>query len=501
VQPFDPRDYVSPLAGFRSFWRQPQATATQFSVIGLPAGSRIRLATLDSYDGIVFSVGSDRVTSESGSFTRVPYRFDQSGVEGDRVSISVTIDAYAGVWMPTVGQFESVEFQGDSATDLRNALRYNDVSGTAAVIGGLSAGDSYTATAVVPNQPTAAEIPSLTPGSAAVPTPTGIPAEVGTTLDEYTAGVEGAGQKLEAMLAGLASEGFVSHGVRLDEPASRSGHAADRIVELLTAPQMIGDAEQYAVTAALMAHELGFPARVVMGFLPTSPEITSSDVSAWIEVNTSEYGWVAFDSTPPVREIPDALPPDTAQVSRPPTVVPPPVVDSERFDRQTTPDTEQELPPNLDPVLQAILAIVRVIGWVLVVAAILVSPFLVIVGAKVRRRRLRRRAPSTIEKISGGWREFEDAVVDHGLSPAASATRSEVAAIAGGVQSQVLAAVADRAVFSPDEPAQTDAESVWRAVDELHASLDEGLSRWQKLRARISLRSLGGYSVRDLFKR
>ena len=29
----------------------------------------------------------------------------------------------------------------------------------------------------------------------------------------------------------------------------------------------------------------------------------------------------------------------------------------------------------------------------------------------------------------------------------------------------------------------------------------EGLTRWQRLKARISLRSLGGYSVRDLFKR
>ena len=34
-----------------------------------------------------------------------------------------------------------------------------------------------------------------------------------------------------------------------------------------------------------------------------------------------------------------------------------------------------------------------------------------------------------------------------------------------------------------------------------NASLDEGLTRWQRLKARISLRSLGGYSVRDLFKR
>jgi len=146
-------------------------------------------------------------------------------------------------------------------------------------------------------------------------------------------------------------------------------------------------------------------------------------------------------------------------------------------------------------------AVVRVGAWVLVGIAILLAPFLVILAAKVRRRRLRMRAPTTIDRISGGWQEFEDAILDHGLSPRSSSTRSEVAAIAGGIQSRVLAAAVDRAIFSPDEPAPVDAERVWRAVDELQDSLDHGLSRWQRIRARISLRSLGSYSVRTLFTR
>jgi hypothetical protein len=303
------------------------------------------------------------------------------------------------------------------------------------------------------------------------------------------------------MLDGLAADGYISHGVADDEPPSRSGHAADRIAELLSSPRMIGDGEQYAVAAALMATDLGFPARVVLGFVPSGDQVRGDDVAAWIEVNTAQHGWVTIDPTPPVREIPEELPEDNAQVARPQTVVPPPVVENEDFDRQSTPDSQQELPPDLDPVLQAILAALRVAGWVLLVAAILLAPFIVVIAAKVRRRRLRRRAPSVIERISGGWQEFEDSVLDHGLSPAASATRSEVAAIAGGTQSTVLAAVADRAIFAPDDPEQADADSVWRAVDELQVALDSGLTRWQRLRARISLRSLGGYSVKKLFKR
>jgi hypothetical protein len=500
-QPFDPRDYVSPLAGFRAYWQPANAGSVLFDVSGLPAGGLIRLATLDTYDGVVYAVGSDQVTSESGTFTRVPSAFDQSAVSGERVTIDVVIADYSGVWLPTVGKFESVSFTDGDAAALRDAFYYNDTSGTAAVVGGLETGDAYRLTAVVPDQPNANELDALEPGPASVPDPQGIPDELIAKLDEYVSGVDGPGARLAAMLDGLAADGYISHGVGDDEPASRSGHAADRIAELLSDPRMIGDAEQYAVAAALMASDLGFPSRVVLGFAPTGEQVHGDDVSAWIEVNTAQYGWVSIDPTPPVRDIPDELPEDNSQVARPQTIVPPPVVDSEAFNRQSTPDSEQELPSDLDPVLQVILAILRVGGIVLLVAALLLSPFLVIVAAKIRRRRLRRRAPSAIERISGGWQEFEDSVIDHGLSPAASSTRSEVASIAGGTQSQVLAAVADRAIFAPGEPEPEDADSVWRAVDELQESLDSDLTRWERIKARVSVRSLGGYSVRRLFKR
>ncbi len=500
-QPFDSRDYVSPLAGFRRYLQPASASSVLFDVTGLPAGGRIRIATLDSYDGVVFSVGSDQVTSESGSFSRVPESFDQSLVEGDSVTLTVAIRDYTGVWLPTTGQFESVEFSGPRAVTLRDAFYYNDVSGTAAVVGGVESGDGYTITSVVPTQPSASAISTLAPGSAIVPDAQNVPDALTAKLDEYVGTAQDAGSRLAAALEGLAAEGYISHGIDPADPPSRSGHAADRITELLTAPRMIGDAEQYAVTAALMAQDLGFPARVVFGFVPSAQQVTGDDVSAWIEVNTAQYGWVAIDPTPPLRDIPEEVPDENSQIARPQTVVVPPVTESDNINRQQAPDSQQELPPDLDPVLQFVLGVLRVLAVVLLGVAILLAPFIVILAAKLRRRRLRRRAPTVLDQISGGWQEFEDAVLDHGLNPAASATRSEMAVIAGGVQSQVLAAVADRAVFSPDEPDAADAASVWRAVDDLQAALDEGLTRWQRIRARVSLRSLGGYSVKTLLKR
>ena len=500
TQPFDPRAYVSPLAGFRGYWDEDTVDSTLFRVTGRD-GELVRLATMDTYDGVVFSVGSDRVTSQSGSFVRVPSTFDQSDVDGAPVEIGVDVVGYSGVWLPTVGKFESVGFEGATGQARRDAFFYNDTSGTAAVLGGIAPGDRYRLTAVDPDQPTASQLADLDPGSAIVPDSTVVPEELVATLERYTTGADAAGERLVAMLEGLASEGYISHGIGEDEPPSRSGHAADRITELLTEPLMIGDGEQYAVTAALMARELGFPSRVILGFIPEDGVVTGGDVVAWIEVNTAQYGWVAIDATPPFREIPEEEPEENAQVARPPTIVPPPVIESEPLDRQTTPETEQELPPDLDPVLQIVLAVLRVAGWALLVLGVLAAPFLLVIAAKARRRWLRRRAPAPVDRISGGWREFEDAVVDHGLSPGVASTRSEVAAITGAVQAQVLAAVADRATFSPDEPAPGDAETVWRAVDDLRASLDDGRTRWERLKARISLRSLGGYSVTKLFTR
>ena len=150
VQPFDPRAYPSPLVGFRAYEQPARAGDTLFTVHGLPNGARIRIATLDSYDGIVYAVGTG-TTRASGSFTRVPFAFDQSAIDGTPVRIQVRAEDYQGVWLPTVGQFEPISFAGAHSAELRDSFFYNDVTGTAAVVHRLSPGDSYTLSAVLPD--------------------------------------------------------------------------------------------------------------------------------------------------------------------------------------------------------------------------------------------------------------------------------------------------------------------------------------------------------------
>lgn len=495
VQPFDPRDYVSPLSGFRKYLQPETADEPIFRVSGLPEGAYLKIATLDTYDGIVYSVGSDTVDSASGSFTRVPYRFDQSDVAGTPVSLSVMVDDYSGVWVPTVGQLESVDFGGADGSRLQDDFYYNDNAGTGAVIGGLETGDSYSLEAVIPRQPLTREIPGLTPGGADVPPIVDLPAELDTTLEAWTAGASTPGEQLAAMLAAIKANGYVSHGIGADEPLSRSGHSADRITALLTDQRMIGDAEQYSVLAALMARELGFPARVIVGFAPTDTTagptiIRGSSITAWIEVNTRAYGWVSIDPNPGVRPIPDEKPQDPTIVSRPPSIVEPPAEDTPTRDQQTPPDTTQDDPDPSAPLLALLVAALRIAGVVAVVVAILLAPFLAIIVTKVRRRRARRRAPTVVEQISGGWREYEDAVIDHGFDPPASATRSELARTVGGAAPVALASIADRAIFSPVDPDPAEADKVWQAVTDLRTGLDRGLTRRERIRALVSIRSL-----------
>lgn len=503
TQPFNPRDYPSPLVGFRSYLEPSRSDVPMLTVRGLDGFRRIRVATLDTYNGVVYSVGGDSGDGASDSFTRMPYPLEQNGVAGRRVTLDVSVQGYSGVWLPGVGQLRDVSFEGRDAAAMRDAFFYNDNTGTAAVTRGVGEGERYTMAAVTRPSRTASQLASARPGTAVEPKVTVVPDELVSTLQKYTASASTPGQKLEAALKGLAANGYVSHGIGT-EPASRSGHSADRITELLTDIPMIGDQEQYAVTAALMARQLGFPARVVFGFeLPAGAPaegpvtFTGADVSAWIEVQTNRDGWVSVDPTPPVRPIPEKQPEVPKQISRPQSIVQPPPDETPR-QSQDSPRShiDRQNDNGLSGLAAVLLAVAEVAGWSLLVLAVLVSPFLAVIAAKRRRRTLRSRAPTSLERIAGGWREFADTALDYGYAPPAGTTRVEFAETVGGMRPLVLASRTDKAVFGPTAPQPEEAEAAWQDVRALRASLGEERTRWQRLRAAVSLRSLGGYRGR-----
>ena len=196
-------------------------------------------------------------------------------------------------------------------------------------------------------------------------------------------------QKTGAFSNGLVTEGQLP---------SVSGHSSSRIRNLLTAKQMLGDDEQYAVSMSLMLRHLGIPSRVVMGFYPdpTSPEngagevkITGKDVHAWVEVAFDRVGWVSFDPTPPKDNIP--IPPDPENKSKPkPQVLQPPPPPQEPVDLPTdsSPDALDADEKKDNPWLFWG-ALLGALGVALIPLAILALPLLLIALLKSRRRKAR----------------------------------------------------------------------------------------------------------------
>ncbi|MDH6236477.1 transglutaminase domain-containing protein [Cryobacterium sp. CG_9.6] len=511
-QPFNPQDYASPLSEFRSYLQPELADDTLLEVTGLPAEGRLRLATLDSYDGIVYSAGSATTRSASGSFTRLPYRLDQSQVAGEQTTLTVTVEGYTGRWVPGIGQLEQIEFSGATAIARSDSFFYNDNGGSGAVLSGLTRGDSYRSESVTPVP--VSGLSTLRPGSAVQPPIGLIPDGLVETLESYVRADSAPGLQLQQALAGLANAGYVSHGLGDDEPVSRSGHGADRITELFTAIPMLGDEEQYAVAAALMARQIGFPARVVVGFAPqidpeaTEPvQITGSDASAWIEVQSNAGNWVTIDPTPAIRDIPAEQPDDPTVVSRPQSVLPPPEIDTpQQRDPVPAERTVDDPVVPVSPVLAFLRAAAVVAGWTLLGLLIVLSPALLVIVAKLRRRRLRRRQATPLARIAGAWHEFVDAATDHQVPMLKNATRLEVAEAVDDLTTNPVptaepradaarvARAVDHAIFAPVIPTTADADALWHCVDDLRRELGVGRTRRERVRALISLRSFSRYA-------
>lgn len=69
--------------------------------------------------------------------------------------------------------------------------------------------------------------------------------------------------------------------------------------------QQAGYCSQFATAMAVMARQVGLPARVAAGYLPgyidamTGAHIVrAGDAHAWVEIHFRQHGWVAFDPTP-----------------------------------------------------------------------------------------------------------------------------------------------------------------------------------------------------------
>ena len=293
--PFDIGQYPSPLASFRRYVRLPKSEPDPVNLFdreiarveGAPAGSRLRIATLDHYDGTVWGAANDTIPgSSTDTFQRVSSTIDNP-VDGDRIDVTVTLgEGYSGVWLPTVGALQSMSFDDETQAE---SFRYNLATSTAVVPSGLGPGDTYHFTAVRPAEVvTDSDAPSdeLTDATFAS-------AFLNNQATSWSAGADDPMGRVFAIAEHLKTEGRYSDGVVAAEKIYHPGHNVKRLGdEFANAPIMVGNDEQYAAIMALLANNAGVPARVVMGaVVPEDGVIEGRDVQAWVELRLADGSW------------------------------------------------------------------------------------------------------------------------------------------------------------------------------------------------------------------
>ncbi len=499
--PFDPLQYPSPLAGFREYSKIMREDLLM-TVDGLEPGDRVRLATMDSFTGKLWTAtGPDTQTDGSGSFALVGRELPtQRFVTPDRrENVTVTIAGYDDVWIPSVGYAHQLDFTDGRAAEASDDLRYNDATGTAVLTSGISEGDSYTIDAVV-QRPLSDEALSDVPVAAlTLPPITDNPDVTTSKALEYAGAATTPADQLRAIELAVSSTGFLSHGLASDTVPSRAGHGADRIDDLLSRTQMIGDEEQYASAFALMASTFGYPSRVVMGFAPEvaegqPTEVYGADVSAWAEVAFDGVGWVMFDATPEETDIPqDQVP--KPQIEPQPQVRQPPRAEKDPEDLLTPVELDNEKTEDDDPFVLP--AWVIAVGLSLLIPAVIVLvPALVVGAVKARRARRRRAAAETHSQVAGAWDELVDRHAELGFAVPDRVTRTMLAdridaqrPAESTLRISSLATRTDEAVFSGREVDPELSDRTWTEAMAAADAATLAVSRARRLLSRYRIRS------------
>ena len=387
-----------------------------------PSPSYLRIGVLNRFSGNAWQSGDRAIPSEQTASGPMP---PLEGVDGDvrRVERDYTIaisEAFESMWLPTPVPLAAIEAAGPWKYDLRTMDFLHgreDLS---------TAGLEYTATGL--DLLLDAEDMAAAPNGAGevdrmyTALPDDMPPLVGELAEQVT---EGAPSDFEKAV--LLQEWFRDE---FDyDLTAVSGNGNDELVEFLTPGPggRTGYCEQFAAAMAVMARDLGIPARVAVGFLRAEPvgadryEFSTHDLHAWPEIYIPGSGWVRFEPTPGGRT--GAAPSYTnRQLGAGPDQAGP----SEAAASEDTSSAPADRPTRAEPSAAAGDAaadagfpwrrVALLAGLAAALGGLLVLP-------RTARRRRRTRRLRDLTHPEPLWSELRDAVVDlgrpwpHGLSP------------------------------------------------------------------------------------
>ncbi|MFR0589237.1 DUF3488 and transglutaminase-like domain-containing protein [Bifidobacterium apri] len=508
--PLSPYNYSSPLSGMRSYIKNHKDDVL-LTVTDLPAGSTVRLAVMDRFDGNVWNLSDTAMASDSSSYRRVGTTI-RNTTQGKRFTATFTVDdGLSEYWLPLAGAATGVKFATASDAD---SFYYNTDTMSAIFPERVHSGMSYTETGVIPTTPSDKDIAKAPAANISQPKAEDVPDSVDKLATAIAGGQASGGEAAQALADKLKESGWFSHGLNGDYP-SNAGHGNYRVDQLLAGSAMVGDSEQYASAMALMARSLGMPSRVVLGFIPKNDEgdisdsrtkkqagktittFTGNDVTAWVEVKLDKYGWVAFYPTPKETKVPDEnqnlTPPNPKTLVRQPPV---PLTDPLRDDNQAT--NKSSIGGNMadddtheNPAWQRAIRIIRAVAifgsplWILLIIVALLLSIKAIALLRARNH------GSAAQRVAAGWQAITALARQSGLD--IQGTRSEQAhAIAedmalGPNTLESLGREADYVSFS-GQPINTDqVERYWRNVLKERGTMLNSMPLLRRWRARLSL--------------
>ncbi|MDQ2750593.1 MAG: hypothetical protein M3Y44_13880, partial [Actinomycetota bacterium] len=249
------------------------------------------------------------------------------------------------------------------------------------------------------------------------------------------------------------------------------------VLASIIGPQRSATPEQYATLYALVARQLGIPARLVTGFRVPAPlggqtlpagsyDVTTADAWTWVEIPIRGRGWVVVDPTPAKVSGVQRTPSAGSQPSQTPSASP------TRNALITQSNGGHAVAPK-STVPHRHRASIRplIVAGLLGLGALLVFALLALVLRKRLRVRRRRRPGDPRRRLLGAWLESLDVLTESGLADLTSLTSTEIATATNAMfgpepaaHAAYLGRAADAALyFSSSSVAPDEAEAAWTA--------------------------------------
>jgi hypothetical protein len=263
-----------------------------------------RLVTLTEFNGEEWHPGDEDEETVVDGVVGLDF---PTAVGREEVDQTIQIENLEGDNLPAAVQAIDIELEGARANDLRFAPGTGDLR----LDGGVNPEIDYVVTSEVPAV-TYRDLLDAEPGDLG-PLYEGLPEplsdEAQAFRDVTIAAADRPYEELVALQARLRGPEF-EYDVNADADVRRQQASTDHLTAFLTETRA-GFCQQFATAFAVLSRSLGYPTRVVVGFLPGESSlertgeyvVKGTDAHAWPEVYFREYGWIPFEPTPRVDRL------------------------------------------------------------------------------------------------------------------------------------------------------------------------------------------------------